>query len=355
MIPAYHLRLNKAVDRFFMIDLLRCFSQKELANYRYVGLGGPFLEDFKLMGNFFPSLRTISFELKNYVFLRQKFNKPTKLVALQHGDIVTGVRKLAGKRDPLIVWFDSTQGTKEVFDGFISILESVPDRSIVRVTMRLGRRDVNPNGQLIESLTDALTGLIQGTNLKAAQSKALVAGVSRIVDEQVSAHTSQRGDLLEISRFLPSNYKQMLGQKNGLIDVYFTAIQNAALEAIPIGSGRGFCLLNASYYSDGTKMLSVTGAVVSEEDREEFWQRFKGTKFEHVQWTDRPQQIDMPVLTPKERLHLNAIMPVNGDPGRRLVKRLGFKIDESDDTTRSEMEMYNKFYQYYPIFAKVAL
>lgn len=29
-VPPYHLRLNKSVDRFLLIDMLRCFENNEL-------------------------------------------------------------------------------------------------------------------------------------------------------------------------------------------------------------------------------------------------------------------------------------------------------------------------------------
>ena len=47
--PPYHLRPNKAIDRFLLVDLLRHVPYEERKRYEYIGLGGPFLEDFKIM------------------------------------------------------------------------------------------------------------------------------------------------------------------------------------------------------------------------------------------------------------------------------------------------------------------
>ena len=46
----YKLRPNKAVDRELFLGMLaRLAASLKLENYRYVGLGGPFLEDFRLI------------------------------------------------------------------------------------------------------------------------------------------------------------------------------------------------------------------------------------------------------------------------------------------------------------------
>lgn len=355
MPPPYHLRLNKAVDRFMLVDILRCFTKTELKKYRYLGLGGPFLEDIKLLDSFFPSLRTISFEANDQIFRRQKFNRPTRLVRLEYGDMITKIEEYSNGNNPLIVWYDSTQATNEIFDGFISLLGHVSNRSIVRVTMRIARREVPPEKKLMMSLTSALRTRISGLACAKAERLALEQDVERIVKEQIEDLTAQKSELDSISRYLPSNYKQLLNEENGLLRVLFKAIHRAVVEVFPSGCGRTFRLLNASYYSDNTKMLSVTGAVLSDFEEDIFMKRFKGTVFESAKWDSTPMEIDMPILTPKERLCLNAIMPVCRDPGKRLCKKLGFEIDTKPGKSESEMEMYNKYYRYYPMFAKVAL
>ena len=46
----YRLRPNKAVDRELFLSLLMRLTPKlGLEKYHYVGLGGPFLEDFRLL------------------------------------------------------------------------------------------------------------------------------------------------------------------------------------------------------------------------------------------------------------------------------------------------------------------
>lgn len=353
--PPYHLRLNKAVDRFLLIDLLRCFTKAELLRYKYVGLGGPFLEDFKLLDQFFPSLRKISFELDEQTYKRQRFNQPTRLVRLAYGDMIERLEVREDQDSPLIVWFDSTQATEDVFDGFVRLLDIVPNGSVVRVTMRLGRKNVNPNKKLIMLLTNALQTRMGRLKLSPQDLEELNQDLANIVKEKVIQTTAQQGDLDSISRYLPSDADKMVEKPNGIVKVLFRAIHRAAVETFPPNCGRVFRLANASYYSDGTKMLSVTGIVLSEAEEDAFMKRFKGTAFFTAKWNQDPMQIDMPILTPKERMHLGKIMPVIKSPGKRLSKRLGFSIDPDRKTAEAEMEMYNQFYRYYPMFARVAL
>ena len=46
----YKLRPNKAVDRELFLSLLcRLGAHLMVERYKYIGLGGPFLEDFRLL------------------------------------------------------------------------------------------------------------------------------------------------------------------------------------------------------------------------------------------------------------------------------------------------------------------
>ena len=62
--PAYHLRPNKAVDRLVFLEILRVLELlvSSLDEYTYIGFGGPYLEDFRLIAQMFPTLEMISIE-----------------------------------------------------------------------------------------------------------------------------------------------------------------------------------------------------------------------------------------------------------------------------------------------------
>lgn len=80
--PPYHLRHNKAVDRFLFIDLISKINEVSngaIASYTYHSLGGPFLEDFKLMHHYFPLINMVCIEKDLETHKRQKFNCPIKI------------------------------------------------------------------------------------------------------------------------------------------------------------------------------------------------------------------------------------------------------------------------------------
>src|SRR3989304_2371501 len=79
--PAYHLRPNKAIDRSIFIELLNVLERYEsLKGHTYIGFGGQFLEDFRLLAREFPQMRMFSIEKDEEVFKRQSFHKCTSKI-----------------------------------------------------------------------------------------------------------------------------------------------------------------------------------------------------------------------------------------------------------------------------------
>ena len=73
----YRLRPNKAVDRELFLSLLMRLAPKlSLEKYHYVGLGGPFLEDFRLVHARLGLGRMTCVEAEQEVHKRQVFNRP---------------------------------------------------------------------------------------------------------------------------------------------------------------------------------------------------------------------------------------------------------------------------------------
>src|SRR3569623_2023185 len=73
----YRLRPNKAVDReLFLSLLMRRAPNLALEKYHYVGLGGPFLEDFRLVHGRLGIARMTCIETEEQDHKRQVFNRP---------------------------------------------------------------------------------------------------------------------------------------------------------------------------------------------------------------------------------------------------------------------------------------
>ena len=91
-VPAYLLRPNKAADRFALMEAIRRLSRldpKGLEGYTYYGLGGPHLEDFRLLYELYPEISMVSIESAKRNLKRQKFHLPCSSVCLEGVDVST--------------------------------------------------------------------------------------------------------------------------------------------------------------------------------------------------------------------------------------------------------------------------
>jgi len=117
-----------------------------------------------------------------------------------------------------------------------------------------------------------------------------------------------------------------------------------------------FVPLHAVKYSDGTVMMSVTGIFCTDAAEEtklrEHFEVRGGFSF-HA--GEEPAPIDIPVLTTKERLHLEPVMPPAVLTGETSMKRLGYLIDGdgSRKTSKRKMQQYEKYRLQYPFFGKL--
>ena len=85
--PAYHLRMNKAVDRYALLEAIdRLGKVARLEEYTYYGLGGPYLEDFRLVHERFPRLKLVSIEEDDETLKRQAFHMPCRTLKLERSD-----------------------------------------------------------------------------------------------------------------------------------------------------------------------------------------------------------------------------------------------------------------------------
>ena len=66
------------------------------------------------------------------------------------------------------------------------------------------------------------------------------------------------------------------------------------------------------------------------------------------------ESINVPILSIKERLHLEKYLPTGDPTGCALSEILGYRIDEEEEHIE-QLKQYEEFYQYYPYFARVSI
>ena len=318
--PPYHLRVNKAIDRLLLIDILDILKRNrvDLSDYTYYGFGGPFLEDCKLIYDRCPEIQIVSIEKKQAIFERQKFHRFSKKLDLRNDSFTSFLARFSSSGKE-VFWLDYTNLKFGNFDEFMSILGEVSENSVVKITIRA--EPLSKRGMLRQEREERLERFQEE--------------FGGIIPEEIQI---QQKDIEETEDFI------RLLQK--MLEI---AAQKALRESESV-----FQPLNSSYYSDQTQMLSVTGIVCSKNKVSEIQQWFKNWEFINLTWNDA-REIDVPILSTKERLHLEKCLPTTTKTGRFLSRSLGYRIDDSGKKHLEKLKQYEEYYQYYPYFARVLI
>lgn len=323
----YRLRPNKAVDRELFLSLLvRLAPELGLEKYHYVGLGGPFLEDFRLLHARLGIAKMTCIEVEDQVHKRQVFNKPIASIECVHKTLDTYLDE-TDFESPAIIWLDYTEPkdiTKQI-ERFASTIGAVPVGSILRVTL-----NANPT-----SLgTPAPQELSVEVEEEATEDRALK---PTIQEWRLARFKARLGTLFPSG--LGPDGMTFKAYGPSLLRTLKLAVDNEAL-SFP---DRRIIWALATHYADGQAM--VTAALVIApmdnarvEDLVSSWEFFTTT--------DAPHRLDLPALSTLERLTMES----NDD----AKTRLGFELPTSDMGT-DPFEVFKKFYRIYPHFSRVEL
>lgn len=313
--PAYHLRPNKAAERFAFIEAIRRLerlNESGLADYTYHGLGGPYLEDFRLLYEFCPEIGMVSFETEGETYKRQEFHLPSSKVQLINNDIASYISNYNPDDMKSIFWLDYTGLEYSYFGEFKDLLGRVAEESMVKVTLRCEPRDYSASRNR------------DRRRRKVEQFR----GKFRNVMPQPSAAPPRS----------PAGFAGLL---QGMLQV---AVEQALP---PIATDFTFIPISSFYYSDGAGMFTLTGVVCDKCRRDVVKRVFEDWAFANLDWRP-PKLINVPVLSTKERLHLQRLLPSNSTPGTMLQQALGYRIDADDQKTEAALEQYAAFHRYSP-------
>ena len=311
--PAYHLRPNKAVDRFVLLEVIRRLEQLEnLANYTYYGLGGPYLEDFRVLYELHSDIGMVSIESKERIFKRQHFHRPCSTLDLKNVGLSQFISQYEQDDDhKSIFWLDYTNLKFSNFEDFSALLSKVAERSIVKVSLR-----AEPTDWYDKTEGKRFAEVFRAIMLDP--------------DDEPPWTNSSYAKLLQ--------------------DMLKIVAQRALPGALPMM----FLPITSFFYSDSSGMLTLTGAVCSRDDEEKFREVFEGWHCANLDWRE-PQVIDVPTLSTKERLRLQEKLPCDGDDedvGRTLLNELGYELDGGEVGTIQQLEQYSQFHRYYPYFIR---
>jgi hypothetical protein len=327
----YHLRPNKAIERNLFVELLtRVGRVKNISAYEYIGFGGPMLEDYKALHATLRISQMHSIERNENTFKRQNFNLPAKFVKLHWDESEEFFRKHSFSPDGTIVWLDFTEPgaskLKTQLDQFKSVVEKLGTFDVAKITLN-------------------------------ASATALVA---KPEDGQSLDQARLRKLRNYIGEYLPSGIDEDDLLQNSYPATLLACVRQCVSSLSEKAGGRCFRILSAFEYADGQRMLTVTGIVfengnlgVEAFDKFLYASRLKFWPYCNLDW-QKPERIEVPVLTAKERMHLDEMLPMTtaetDKTQLQLLLHLGFKVG-----SERSLANYAKFYRVYPQFSRVLL
>jgi hypothetical protein len=323
----YRLRPNKAVDReLFLSLLMRLAPQLALDKYHYVGLGGPFLEDFRLIHGRLGIAKMTCIETEEQVHKRQVFNRPIATIDCVHKTLEDYLDE-TDFDTPAILWFDYTEprGITTQIERFARTIGTVPVGSVLRVSLNANPTSLgNPDPK---DLSVEFEG-------EASEDR----GVKPTIQEWRFARFRER-----LGSLCPSDVTadDMTFKKYGpgLLRALKLAVDHEVLSF----RDRRIVWALATHYADGQAMVTAA-LVVAPMDDANIEGLVKGWEFYTT--TDAPHRVDLPALSTLERLTMES----NDD----AKTRLGFELPTSDMGS-DPFEVFKKFYRIYPHFSRVEL
>lgn len=322
---AYHLRPNKAVDRSLFLDLLNRVGRTSfnISGYQYIGFGGPFMEDFKAVHSATRISNMVCIERDPIVQARQKFNSPLNCVDFILHDSSTYIDDF-NSQFPTVVWLDFTSPgeLKQQLDDTAKLVNKLAHGDIFKVTLNAS----------VSALRESTAGLSQ---------KELITLRRQEFEQRVGADkplTIADGD------FRPDKFPTLL-----LHAMHLAAKRGVNASSLIVQP------LTAFVYSDGTTMLTATGIVLDpakinvpafpQDSRLCHW------PFSRMDW-QYPLEIDLPVLSARERLALESLQP-NGSVAQ--AKHLLGALIAPEGIPAKSVNSFNSYYRIYPEFVRVSL
>lgn len=309
----YRLRPNKAVDRELFLSLLMRLAPKlALEKYRYVGLGGPFLEDFRMIHGRLGITSMTCIETEEQVHKRQLFNRPIASIECVHKSLEDYLDE-TDFDTPAIIWFDYTEpkGITTQVERFARTIGTVPIGSVLRITLNANPGALGkPNGNLSEA---------------------------ELMEWRLKAFQRRLGSLF------PSGLAQdgMTQKSFGKSLLY--ALKLAVEKEVLSFWDRRVVWALATHYADGQAMVTAA-LVICEKDDKSVEELVKGWEF--YASADAPHRIDLPSLSTLERLTMES--------ETNAKAKMGFELPESD-MGENPFEVFKKFYRIYPHFSRVEL
>lgn len=305
----YRLRPNKAVDRELFLSLLtRLAPTLALEKYRYVGLGGPFLEDFRMIHGRLGIAKMTCIETEEQVHKRQIFNRPVASIECVHNSLEDYLDE-TDFDSPTIIWFDYTEprGITTQIERFARTIGTVPIGSVLRVTL-----NANPGslGKPAENLAEA-----------------------ELLKWRLKEFQKRLGALFPSGLVVDGMTQRKFGLS--VLQALKLAVEKEALSF----RDRRIIWALATHYADGQAMVTAA-LVICKNDDKAVEELVNGWEFYTT--ADAPHRLDLPALSTLERLTMESNVDAKA--------KMDFELPGENP-----FEVFRKFYRIYPHFSRVEL
>lgn len=348
--PPYHLKTNKAIDRFLLLELLKNIS--DYSQYEYIGFGGPYLEDFKLFQHYYPEISLTSIEKDNDIYERQRFHKISSKLKLIRKDVDYFFEKIYSAQKRAIVWLDYTDLSEGNFADFQNVLQKVPLGSVVKFTTKAEL----PDKTFYDFRDDLLNGVRQSSR-ENLWPEDILPQIEQLVKDSLCNRSAEVKIRKALNGLVDPELDFASMDKEDFCKLLVSAINTAAQKALYGYSDKHFLILHTCYYTDMTLMLSVTGVCFDPEHKDKWLAPFQNYKFLFDETKNEIQKIDVPILSIKERLLLENHLPCKykkpEDIGRFLSSILAYPLGRSKTRNQTQLALYNDLHNYYPVFLKI--
>ena len=325
---AYNLRPNKFVERQLFVELLTKVCTEPPEQYVYVSLGGPQLEDQRLVHQRLGLKKLVSLEADWIIYQRQLFNCRPSLIECQNnstGDFVDDFDTFTHSysEEEFIIWFDYAEADarREQVIEYQTLLNKLKDGDLIKITM-----NANPN---------TLGEIRSGENHEDVQKRRL-----KTLREQLEDYLPEIPEHTEMTN-------------RGFVPILCNVIEHASLEAVQDDPRSQPILLAAFIYQDGPhQMLTVTVRRISKRKANSFCTNLQSRGWEYLpsDWKDTTR-INVPNLTATERVYIEKLLFSEGN--EQIHDKLPFRFHENSEKSLETLEEYAAHYRRYPSYFQV--
>ena len=327
---AYNIRPNKFVERQLFVELLAKVCDDPPNQYVYVSLGGPMLEDQRLVHQRLGFRKLISLEGDSVIHKRQLFNcRPSyiKCRKCSTEEFVSNFDDFTNlyNDEKFLIWFDYSDASARLTQimEFETLLSRLENGDIIKITM-----NANP-----KTLGEQQRGE---------------------KDDEVQ---KRRAEVLhdDLGDYLPVSFEHTEMTNRGIVPILCHAIKQASLRAVRNDPDSQPIPLAAFVYRDGPhQMLTVTVRHTAKSDVESYREKMKTMEWQYLpsDWEDA-KKINVPNLSPAERVHIEKLL--FSDDLKTIHDDLPFCFDEDPEASLAILEEYAKHYRRYPSYFQVII